>query len=455
MRVFVAGASGAIGRRLVPSLVEAGHDVTGMTRSADKPEALRAAGAEPVVCDAGDAGAVRDAVARAKRGVVVHQLTAIPPAFNPRRMAEEFAPTNRLRTDGTRHLLDAAAAAGARRVVAQSVAFAYAPTDGWVKTEDDELFLDAPEAFRSTVEAIHTLETAVLGAGDLEGVVLRYGFFYGLGTPAVVLAPGLRQRARLGWPRWSRSRSRRSGGRRWRRAGPRRRVRGRRGRGTDDGQHLARARDPRRRPRGGPGGARLARAHRADGGPAGKRGRRGHTAHGEAGPRRARLRSRRQPCQLSVCVLTKPGYTFGGAPQRRVERFAWQRTEHSCGFWTLIQSSATASTTRIARLRAATPLPRSSRSTRARGPRRWSRRTTAPRSGCSSSTGWWCTSCGSAAAPARSCSARGVGCGRGTSTAPSRFPGGVRPGACSNRPASRCSTAASRRSRAAGRRSPT
>src|SRR2546421_15391 len=91
MRVFVAGASGAIGRRLVPSLVEAGHDVTGMTRSADKPEALRAAGAEPVVCDALDAEAVRAAVARAKPEVVVHQLTAIPPAFNPRRMAYGFS----------------------------------------------------------------------------------------------------------------------------------------------------------------------------------------------------------------------------------------------------------------------------------------------------------------------------------------------------------------------------
>jgi nucleoside-diphosphate-sugar epimerase len=183
MRVFVAGASGAIGRRLVPSLVEAGHDVTGMTRSADKAESLRGAGADPTVCDALDAEAVRDAVAAAKPEVVVHELTAIPPAFNPRRMAEEFAPTNRLRSDGTRHLVDAAAAAGARRIVAQSIAFAYAPTDGWVKTEDDELFLDAPEAFRSTFEAVHALESAVLRADDLEGVVLRYGFFYGAGTP--------------------------------------------------------------------------------------------------------------------------------------------------------------------------------------------------------------------------------------------------------------------------------
>src|SRR5438093_1302966 len=99
MRVFVAGATGVIGRRLVPSLVEAGHDVTGMTRSETKSDALRAAGAEPVACDALDAVALRDAVVAAKPEVVVHQLTAIPPGFNPRRLAEVFAPTNRLRTE--------------------------------------------------------------------------------------------------------------------------------------------------------------------------------------------------------------------------------------------------------------------------------------------------------------------------------------------------------------------
>jgi len=182
MRVFVAGATGTIGRRLVPSLVEAGHEVTGMTRSPDKADALRAAGAEPAACDALDAEALRGAVAAAKPEVVVHELTAIPPAFNPRRMAEEFAPTNRLRTEGTRNLVDAAVAAGARRVVAQSIAFAYAPTGEWVKTEDDELFLDAPESFRSTIEAVQALEAAVLGEEGVEGLVLRYGFFYGAGT---------------------------------------------------------------------------------------------------------------------------------------------------------------------------------------------------------------------------------------------------------------------------------
>jgi nucleoside-diphosphate-sugar epimerase len=187
MRVFVAGATGVLGRRLVPSLVESGHDVTGMTRSGDKQDALRGAGADPVVCDALDREAVREAVLAARPEVVVHQLTAIPPGFNPRRMAEEFAPTNRLRTEGTRHLVDAAVAAGTRRIVAQSIAFAYAPVGDWVKTEDAELYLDAPEAFRGTVEAVHALETAVLGTDGLEGVALRYGFFYGPGTS---YAPG-------------------------------------------------------------------------------------------------------------------------------------------------------------------------------------------------------------------------------------------------------------------------
>lgn len=182
MRVFVAGATGAIGRRLVPMLVEAGHDVTGMTRSEDKLDALRAAGCEPVVCDALDAAAARDAVAAAAPDVVVHQLTAIPRAINPRRMADDFVPTNRLRREGTRHLLDAALAAGARRVVAQSVAFAYPPHGAWVKSEDDELYVDGPAPFDTAIGALHALETAVRGADGLEGVVLRYGYFYGPGT---------------------------------------------------------------------------------------------------------------------------------------------------------------------------------------------------------------------------------------------------------------------------------
>jgi nucleoside-diphosphate-sugar epimerase len=182
MRVLVAGATGAIGRRLVPKLVEAGHDVVGMTRSPEKAGALRDAGAQPAVADALDAGAVQAAVREARPEVVVNQLTAIPKAINPRAMARQFALTNRLRSEGTAHLVAAARAAGARRVVAQSVAFAYAPRAEGLHAEEETLFLDAPAPFASTVRALHELETATLGADDLEGVVLRYGYFYGPGT---------------------------------------------------------------------------------------------------------------------------------------------------------------------------------------------------------------------------------------------------------------------------------
>lgn len=181
MRVFVAGATGAIGRPLVPRLVEAGHDVVGMTRSPAKADGLRDAGAEPVVADALDADGLRDAVVKAHPEVVVHQLTAIPAALDPRKMAEQFALTNRLRSEGTRNLVAGAQAAGARRVVAQSVAFAYPPGEG-LAGEEEPLNLDVPGRFRPTIGAVYDLETAVLGAEGLEGLVLRYGYFYGPGT---------------------------------------------------------------------------------------------------------------------------------------------------------------------------------------------------------------------------------------------------------------------------------
>jgi nucleoside-diphosphate-sugar epimerase len=183
MRIFVAGASGAIGRALVPRLVEAGHDVVGMTRTPAKEDSLRAAGAEPVVADALDAAGIRAAVRAARPDVVVHQLTAIPARLSPRRLDRDFALTNRLRTEGTDHLLAAARAAGAKRFVAQSFAgWPYARTGNMIKGEDDPLDPEPPEAFRTTLDAIRHLETAVLGATDLEGVVLRYGPFYGPGT---------------------------------------------------------------------------------------------------------------------------------------------------------------------------------------------------------------------------------------------------------------------------------
>jgi nucleoside-diphosphate-sugar epimerase len=179
VKVFVAGASGVIGRRLVPMLREAGHEVTAMTRSQAKVEALRAAGAEPVVCDVFDAEALTGTVVGASPEVVVHELTDLPPNIDPRKMEEQAAGNDRIRTEGTRNLVAAALEAGARRLVAQSIAFAYAPIGGPVKDERDPLFDDAPWPFVRSVRALHELERLVTETEGIEGVVLRYGFFYG------------------------------------------------------------------------------------------------------------------------------------------------------------------------------------------------------------------------------------------------------------------------------------
>jgi nucleoside-diphosphate-sugar epimerase len=183
MRVFVAGASGAIGRRLLPLLVRAGHAVVAMTRSAAKTAAIRAAGAVPVVADALDEATVMTVVQSAEPEVIVHQLTAIPPRFNIRRFDREFALTNRLRTEGTDHLVAAARAVGARRFVGQSFAgWPYARDGGPVKTEADPLDSNPAAALRRSLEAIRYLEAIVRESGGLEGLVLRYGAFYGPGT---------------------------------------------------------------------------------------------------------------------------------------------------------------------------------------------------------------------------------------------------------------------------------
>ena len=189
MKVFVAGATGALGTQLLPMLVEDGHDVVGMTRSEGKRTMLRDLGAQPVVVDALDADAVQRAVEAAEPDVIVHQLTAIPPAINMRRFDRAFAPTNRLRTEGTDNLLRAGRAVGVKRFVAQSNAgVPYAPTGGPVKTEDDALDLNPPAAMREGIAAIRHLEEAVMKAHGIEGVVLRYGWFYGPGT-SVALEP--------------------------------------------------------------------------------------------------------------------------------------------------------------------------------------------------------------------------------------------------------------------------
>lgn len=183
MKILVAGATGALGRQLVGRLVAGGHDVVGMTRSASKREALRDLGATPVVANALDAEQVAAAVAKAEPEVIVHELTALAGGLDPRHFDRDFAATNRLRTEATDHLLAAGHAVGARRFVAQSFAgWPYARNGGPVKTEDDPLDSDPPAALRRTLEAIRHLEQAVMNADRIEGVVLRYGGFYGPGT---------------------------------------------------------------------------------------------------------------------------------------------------------------------------------------------------------------------------------------------------------------------------------
>ena len=181
MRVFVAGASGAVGRPLVPRLVAAGHEVTGMTRSESKAEAVRQAGARAAVVDVFDADALRAAVEEARAEVIVHELTSLPDRIDFRK-EDIYAATNRVRTEGTRNLIDAARAAGARRLVCQSIAFAYRMDGEGLKTEDDPLLSHAAGAFGSGVTALREMEELVLGSEGLDGLVLRYGFFYGPGT---------------------------------------------------------------------------------------------------------------------------------------------------------------------------------------------------------------------------------------------------------------------------------
>jgi 2-alkyl-3-oxoalkanoate reductase len=184
VRIFVAGATGAIGRRLIPMLIDAGHHVVAMTRSESKTAAIEAQGAVPVVCDVFDAGAIHRAVAQAYPDALIHELTDLPPALDPdpARFDEQFGGNIRIRIEGTRKLVDAASAAGVGRIVAQSIAFVYLPVGGPVKSEGDPLWDNAPEPFRRSVEAVRSLETVVTNEQGIDGVVLRYGYFYGPGT---------------------------------------------------------------------------------------------------------------------------------------------------------------------------------------------------------------------------------------------------------------------------------
>jgi nucleoside-diphosphate-sugar epimerase len=179
--VLVAGATGAIGRPLVPLLLAAGHPVTGLTRREDGAARLREAGAEAVICDALDPDAVRHAVARVRPEAVVDELTSLPGEYDARRK-DLYEATNRIRSRGTAALLDAAREVGVRRYVIQSIAFIYAPTGDWVKDEDAPVWSDAPPPFDRAVDVLATNERKVVSSPDFEGVALRYGFFYGPGT---------------------------------------------------------------------------------------------------------------------------------------------------------------------------------------------------------------------------------------------------------------------------------
>jgi nucleoside-diphosphate-sugar epimerase len=183
MRVLVAGATGALGKQLVPRLVSAGHEVVGMTRSASKRDLVRELGATPVVADALVPEQVAAAVAEAEPDVIMHQLTALAGSLDMRHFDRDLALTNRLRTEGTDHLLAAGRAVGIRRFVAQSYAgWPFERSGGSVKTEEDPLDPAPAHAMRNTLDAIRYLERAVTGADWTEGVVLRYGGFYGPGT---------------------------------------------------------------------------------------------------------------------------------------------------------------------------------------------------------------------------------------------------------------------------------
>ena len=180
MKVFVAGATGAIGRELVPLLVARGHEVVATTRSPEKTSTVRAMGAEPVVLDALDREAVLNAVTGARPEAIIHQATALTGVFSLKHFSRTFEQTNRLRTIGTDNLVAAARAAGTRRILAQGFAgWPYASDGSALRTEEDPFEPSPPEEMRTTVDALRHLETAVLGAEDLDGIVLRYGGFYG------------------------------------------------------------------------------------------------------------------------------------------------------------------------------------------------------------------------------------------------------------------------------------
>lgn len=181
MKIFLAGATGAIGRRLVPLLLNARHSVIGTTRSSTKADGLRAAGVEPVVIDVFDAPALSAAVLEAHPDIVVHQLTDLPPGLDPSQMTEGTQRNARMRSQGTQNLVAAALGAGVRRLVTQSIAWMYAPGKE-PHSEDDALDIGASGTRAITVAGVATLERLTISSPPIDGVVLRYGHLYGPGT---------------------------------------------------------------------------------------------------------------------------------------------------------------------------------------------------------------------------------------------------------------------------------
>jgi nucleoside-diphosphate-sugar epimerase len=182
-KILVAGASGVVGRRLVRLLRARGHEVSGTTRSAARAEELRRAGVHPIILDVFDRQAVVDAVASAQPDVVIHQLTDLSGGFAPDKQRETLAKNARIRAEATPNLVAAAAGAGVRRLIAQSIVWMYAPGPT-PHAEGDPLDLDAEGTRAITVYGVAALEQAVLEAAPLEGIVLRYGWFYGPGANA-------------------------------------------------------------------------------------------------------------------------------------------------------------------------------------------------------------------------------------------------------------------------------
>ena len=180
MRIFLAGSTGAIGRRLVPLLVGAGHHVTGSTRSAERAAALRLAGVNPVVLNAFDADGVQAALFDARPEVLIHQLTDLPQQFDPAKLAAALARNARVRIEGTRNLIGAARAAGVRRFIAQSIAFAYAP--GPEPHQESDPLDPGQGSARVTAEGVAALESLTTATPGIDGIILRYGRLYGPGT---------------------------------------------------------------------------------------------------------------------------------------------------------------------------------------------------------------------------------------------------------------------------------